>query len=151
INSEEAAGSTADKSEGGITGHRPKVKGGYFPVPPVDSLNDIRAAMCLALEAAGIPVEVHHHEVANAGQCEIGTKFSTLTKRADSTQTQKYIVHNVAHQYGKTATCTPKPSVAGNASGTPVHQSIWKDGQNLFAGNGYAGLWETALYYTGGI
>jgi glutamine synthetase len=133
------------------TGHRPRVKGGYFPVPPVDSLHDIRSAMVLALESIGVPVEVHHHEVANAGQCEIGTKFSTLTRRADWTQALKYVVHNVAHQYGKTATFMPKPLVGDNGSGMHVHQSIWKAGQNLFAGNGYAGLSEFALYYIGGI
>jgi len=149
--SEEAAWSTAEKFEGGNTGHRPRVKGGYFPVPPVDSLNDIRAAMSLALEACGVPVEVHHHEVATAGQCEIGTKFSTLTQRADWTQILKYIVQNVAHQYGKTATFMPKPIVGDNGSGMHVHQSIWKDGENLFAGNEYAGLSEMALYYIGGV
>ena len=151
INSEEAAWSSAEKFDGGNTGHRPTVKGGYFPVPPVDSLNDIRAAMCLALEDIGIEVEVHHHEVATAGQCEIGTKFNTLVRRADQTQALKYVVHNVAHQYGKTATFMPKPIVGDNGSGMHVHQSIWKDGKNLFAGNGYAGLSETALYYIGGI
>ena len=151
INSEEAAWATGMKFEGGNTGHRPRVKGGYFPVPPVDSLNDIRAAMVLALEDVGVPVEVHHHEVANAGQCEIGTKFSTLTQRADWTQALKYVIHNVAHQYGKTATFMPKPIVGDNGSGMHVHQSIWKDGQNLFAGNGYAGLSEMSLYYIGGI
>ena len=151
IFSEEAAWSSGEKFESGNTGHRPAVKGGYFPVPPVDSHNDIRAAMVLALEAVGIPVEVHHHEVATAGQNEIGTKFNTLVRRADWTQTLKYIVHNVAHSYGKTATFMPKPIVGDNGSGMHVHQSIWKDGQNLFAGNGYAGLSETALYYIGGI
>jgi len=151
ISSEEAPWSSDDKSEGGNAGHRPAVKGGYFPVPPVDRLNDIRAAMCLALESLGVPVEVHHHEVATAGQCEIGTKFSTLVKRADWTQIQKYVIHNVAYQYGKTATFMPKPIVGDNGSGMHVHQSIWKDGQNLFAGNGYAGLSEMALYYIGGI
>ncbi len=149
--SEEAAWSTADKFEGGNLGHRPTVKGGYFPVPPVDSLNDIRAAMCIALEEIGIPVEVHHHEVATAGQCEIGTKFASLTKRADWTQMLKYVVHNTAAAYGKTATFMPKPIVGDNGSGMHVHQSIWKDGKNLFAGNGYAGLSEFALYYIGGI
>src|SRR5512133_1502361 len=151
INSEEAAWATGEKFEGGNTGHRPMVKGGYFPVPPVDSLNDIRAAMCLALEDCGVPVEVHHHEVATAGQCEIGTKFGPLVRRADLTQVLKYVVHNVAHNYGKTATFMPKPIVGDNGSGMHVHQSIWKDGKNLFAGNGYAGLSEFALYYIGGI
>ena len=151
IFSEEAAWSSADKFDGGNTGHRPRVKGGYLPVPPVDSLNDIRAAMVLALTECGVPVEVHHHEVATAGQCEIGTRFNTLVRRADWTQLQKYVIHNTAHQYGKTATFMPKPIVGDNGSGMHVHQSIWKDGQNLFAGNGYAGLSEMALYYIGGI
>ena len=151
INSEEAAWATNDKFEGGNTGHRPGVKGGYFPVPPVDSLQDVRSAMCIALEEMGVPVEVHHHEVATAGQCEIGTKFSTLTQRADWTQITKYVVLNTAHAYGKTATFMPKPFAGDNGSGMHVHQSIWKDGKNLFAGNGYAGLSEFALYYIGGI
>lgn len=151
IESEEAAWSSEEAFEGGNIGHRPGVKGGYFPVPPVDSLQDIRSAMCLALEEMGVPVEVHHHEVATAGQCEIGTKFSTLVKRADWTQILKYVVQNVAHAYGKTATFMPKPIVGDNGSGMHVHQSIWKDGQNLFAGNGYGGLSELALYYIGGI
>ncbi|QDX82001.1 type I glutamate--ammonia ligase [Denitratisoma sp. DHT3] len=151
IRSEEAAWSSSERFDGGNTGHRPSVKGGYFPVPPVDSFNDIRAQMVLALEACGCPVEVHHHEVATAGQNEIGTVFNTLVKRADQTQVLKYIVHNVAHQYGKTATFMPKPIVGDNGSGMHVHQSIWKDGKNLFAGNGYAGMSEFALYYIGGI
>jgi glutamine synthetase type I len=151
INSEEGAWASNEKFEGGNTGHRPGVKGGYFPVPPVDSLHDIRSAMCTTLEAMGVPVEVHHHEVATAGQCEIGTKFSTLTQRADWTQIQKYVVLNTAHAYGKTATFMPKPFAGDNGSGMHVHQSVWKDGKNLFAGNGYAGLSEFALYYIGGI
>lgn len=151
IESEEAAWASSQKFDSGNTGHRPGVKGGYFPVPPVDSLHDIRAAMCLVLEELGVPVEVHHHEVATAGQCEIGTRFSTLVQRADWTQILKYVVHNVAHQYGKTATFMPKPIVGDNGSGMHVHQSIWKDGKNLFAGNGYGGLSEFALYYIGGI
>ena len=151
INSEEAAWSSGEKFEGGNTGHRPGVKGGYFPVPPVDSLQDVRSAMCIALEEMGVPVEVHHHEVATAGQCEIGTQFSTLTKRADWTQLLKYEVLNTAHAYGKTATFMPKPFAGDNGSGMHVHQSIWKDGKNLFAGNGYAGLSDFALYYIGGI
>ncbi|MFD0914359.1 type I glutamate--ammonia ligase [Methylophilus luteus] len=151
INSEEAAWSSGEKFEGGNTGHRPGVKGGYFPVPPVDSLHDIRSAMVLTLEELGVPVEVHHHEVATAGQCEIGTKFATLTQRADWTQILKYVVHNTAHAYGKTATFMPKPMFGDNGSGMHVHQSVWKDGKNLFAGNGYAGLSDFALYYIGGI
>ncbi|MGN6581321.1 MAG: type I glutamate--ammonia ligase [Bordetella sp.] len=151
VNSEEAPWSTGLDFEGGNLGHRPKVKGGYFPVPPVDSFQDLRSEMCLVLEAMGVPVEVHHHEVAAPGQLEIGTKFSTLVKRADWNQVLKYVVHNVAHAYGKTATFMPKPIVGDNGSGMHVHQSIWKDGENLFAGNGYAGLSEFALYYIGGI
>jgi glutamine synthetase len=111
----------------------------------------MRSEMSLILESVGIPVEVHHHEVAGAGQCEIGTKFSTLVERADWTLLQKYVIHNVANAYGKTATFMPKPYAGDNGSGMHVHQSIWKDGKNLFAGNGYAGLSEFALYYIGGI
>jgi glutamine synthetase len=149
--SAEAAWSTGDKFEDGNMGHRPGVKGGYFPVPPVDSLQDIRSAMCLALEEQGVEVEVHHHEVATAGQCEIGTRFAPLVQRADWLQIMKYTIQNVAHAYGKTATFMPKPIVGDNGSGMHVHQSVWKDGHNLFAGNGYAGLSEFALYYIGGI
>jgi glutamine synthetase type I len=151
ISSEEAPWSTNKQIEGGNMAHRPQVKGGYFPVPPVDSFQDMRSEMCLLLEQCGIPVEVHHHEVAAPGQCEIGTKFSTLVQRADWLQLQKYIIHNVAHAYGKTATFMPKPVVGDNGSGMHVHQSVWKGGQNLFAGDGYAGLSEFALYYIGGI
>ncbi len=151
IDSDEASWSTDKDIEGGNSGHRPAVKGGYFPVPPVDSFQDMRSEMCLILEQMGIPVEVHHHEVAGAGQNEIGTKFSTLVERADWTQNLKYIVWNVAHSYGKTATFMPKPIVGDNGSGMHVHQSIWKDGKNLFAGDGYAGLSEFALFYIGGI
>ncbi len=151
IYSEEAAWSTDTKFEGGNLGHRPTVKGGYFPVPPVDQLQDVRSAMCTALEDVGVEVEVHHHEVANAGQCEIGTKFETLVKRGDWNQRLKYVVQNVAHSYGKTATFMPKPIVGDNGSGMHVHMSVWKDGKNLFAGNGYAGLSEFALYYIGGV
>ena len=151
VNSEEAPWSSSLNIEGGNFAHRPPVKGGYFPVPPVDSLQDIRSAMCLALEEQGVPVEVHHHEVAAPGQCEIGTKFAPLVQRADWTQILKYVVQNVAHSYGKTATFMPKPIVGDNGSGMHVHMSVWKDGKNLFAGNGYAGLSEFALYYIGGI
>ncbi|MDB5866218.1 MAG: glutamine synthetase, type [Betaproteobacteria bacterium] len=151
VKSEEAPWSTGEDFEGGNMGHRPAVKGGYFPVPPVDSLQDIRSAMCMALEEMGVEVEVHHHEVAAPGQCEIGTKFNSLVKRADWNQIMKYVIHNVAHSYGKTATFMPKPIVGDNGSGMHVHQSIWKGGQNLFSGNGYSGLSEMALYYIGGI
>ncbi len=152
IESEEAPWSSGAKFEGGNTGHRPGKKGGYFPVSPVDTFQDMRSEMCLILENyMGIPVEVHHHEVAGQGQCELGTKFSTLTQRADWTIWQKYVVQNVAHSYGKTATFMPKPVVGDNGSGMHVHQSVWKNGENLFAGNGYAGLSEFALYYIGGI
>ena len=151
IKSEEAPWSSSIDYEAGNLGHRPGVKGGYFPVPPVDSFQDMRSEMCLLLEQQGVEVEVHHHEVAAPGQCEIGTKFSTLVKRADWLQIMKYTIWNVAASYGKTATFMPKPIVGDNGSGMHVHQSIWKDGKNLFAGNGYAGLSEFALYYIGGI
>src|ERR1044071_1191723 len=151
IKSEEAPWSAGEDFEGGNMGHRAPIKGGYFPVPPVDSLQDIRSAMCLAMEEMGVEVEVHHHEVAAPGQCEIGTKFETLVKRADWLQILKYCVHNTAHAYGKTATFMPKPVGGDNGSGMHVHQSVWKDGKNLFAGDGYAGLSEFALYYIGGV
>jgi glutamine synthetase len=151
VDSQEADWNSERVYQDGNMGHRPGIKGGYFPVPPVDSLNDIRAAMCLALEEMGVEVEVHHHEVATAGQCEIGTKFDTLVRRADKTMKMKYVIHNVAHAYGKTATFMPKPLVGDNGSGMHVHQSLGKDGKNLFAGDKYAGLSDMALYYIGGI
>ena len=151
ISSEEAPWSSGMDFEGGNMAHRAPVKGGYFPVPPADTLQDIRNAMCLALEQQGVEVEVHHHEVAAPGQCEIGTKFNSLVKRADWMQILKYTVWMVAASYGKTATFMPKPVVGDNGSGMHVHQSVWREGQNLFAGNGYAGLSEFALHYIGGI
>jgi len=151
INSTEAAWSSNREYAEGNTGHRPGIKGGYFPVPPVDSLHDIRAAMCDAATSMGLDVEVHHHEVATAGQCEIGVGANTLVKKADEVQILKYAIHNVAHAYGKTATFMPKPLVGDNGSGMHVHQSLSKGGVNLFAGDAYAGLSETALYYIGGI
>jgi len=151
IDSEEAAWNTNRKYDGGNTGHRPRVKGGYFPVQPVDGLADLRAMMCLTLEACGIPVEVHHHEVGTAGQCEIGTRFNSLTRKADELLILKYVVHNVAHMHGRTATFMPKPLVGDNGSGMHVHQSLAKEGTNLFSGDQYGGLSETALHYIGGI
>ncbi|MGB3611621.1 MAG: type I glutamate--ammonia ligase [Cellvibrio sp.] len=150
IKSEEAAWDSGAETEG-KTGHAPRVKGGYFPVAPIDSLHDIRAAMCNTMEAMGLEIEVHHHEVANAGQCEIGVGANTLVKKADEVQILKYCVHNVAHQYGKTATFMPKPLIGDNGSGMHVHQSFSLKGVNQFAGDAYAGLSETALYYIGGI
>jgi glutamine synthetase len=151
IDSSEGAWSSEKVMEEGNPGHRPKVKGGYFPVPPVDSQQDMRSAMCLALEEMGLTVEVHHHEVATAGQNEIGVKFGTLVRKADSVQTLKYVVMNVAHSYGKTATFMPKPMVGDNGNGMHVHQSLAKGGKNLFTGDRYGGLSELALYYIGGI
>lgn len=151
IHSEEAAWVSGEDFERKNIGHRPGVKGGYFPVPPVDSLHDLRGAMCAAMESMGLVIEVHHHEVGTAGQCEIGVGANTLVKKADEVQILKYCVHNVAHAYGKTATFMPKPLVGDNGSGMHVHMSLQKEGKNLFAGDGYAGLSEMALYYIGGI
>ncbi len=132
-------------------GHRPGIKGGYFPVPPMDAYQDIRSAMCNALEEMGLVVEVHHHEVATGGQCEIGVGPGGLVKKADEVLILKYVIQNVAASYGKTATFMPKPLVGDNGSGMHVHQSLQKAGVALFAGDKYGGLSETALYYIGGI
>ena len=151
VDSEEAGWNSERVYDDGNMGHRPGVKGGYFPVPPVDSLHDMRSSMCLGLEAMGLVTEVHHHEVATAGQCEIGVGFHTLVRKADEVLILKYVIQNVAREWGKTATFMPKPLVGDNGSGMHVHQSLSKDGVNLFSGDGYGGLSETALHYTGGI
>lgn len=138
-----------DYPEGNM-GHRPRVKGGYFPEAPVDSLSDLRAEMLTVMASMGVPVEKHHHEVAPA-QCELGIKFTGLVEGADNIQLYKHVVHNVAHAYGRTATFMPKPIYGDNGSGMHCHQSVWKDGKPLFAGDKYAGLSDMALYYIGGI
>lgn len=151
VNSDEGCWNSDTIMEDNNIGHRPGIKGGYFPVPPVDSHQDIRSAMCKILQQMGISVELHHHEVATGGQSEIGTRYDTLLKRADQNMILKYVVHNVAHAYGKTATFIPKPLIGDNGSGMHVHQSLFKNGENLFAGEKYGGLSETALHYIGGI
>ncbi|HEX2734827.1 MAG TPA: type I glutamate--ammonia ligase [Polyangiaceae bacterium] len=151
IESSEAAWSSGLAYAGGNNGHRPGIKGGYFPVPPVDALQDIRSEMCTALEAMGLVVEVHHHEVATAGQCEIGVNGGGLVKKADEVLMLKYVVQQVANKHGKTATFMPKPLVGDNGSGMHVHQSLQKGGNAVFSGNVYAGLSQEALWYIGGI
>jgi glutamine synthetase len=150
IDSEEGPYVTDKKYEDGNMGHRPPIKGGYFPVPPVDGSSDLRAEMLTVMKDMGLDIEKHHHEVAPS-QHELGSKFATLVTAADQCQIYKYVVHNVAHQYGKTATFMPKPIKGDNGSGMHVHQSIWKKGKPLFAGNLYADLSETCLFYIGGI
>jgi len=151
VDSQEAGWNSEKVYSDGNLGHRPGLKGGYFPVPPVDSQHDLRSAMCLTLDEMGVKPEVHHHEVATAGQGEIGVFFNTLVKKADEVQILKYVIMNVAHGYGKTATFMPKPLVGDNGNGMHVHQSIFKEGNNVFAGDKYANLSESALYYIGGI
>lgn len=150
LDSEEGPYNTGRQYDMGNMGHRPGIKGGYFPVQPVDSLNDIRAEMLSVLGQIGVKPILHHHEVAPS-QCELGIGFDTLVKTADNVQKYKYVVHNVAHSYGKSATFMPKPISGDNGSGMHTHQSIWKGGKPLFAGNGYADLSDTCLYYIGGI
>jgi len=151
VDSREANWNSGRVYPDGNFGHRPQLKGGYFPVPPVDSLQDIRSEMCRVLGEMGLEAEVHHHEVATAGQCEIGVNRNTLVHKADEVQALKYIVMNVAQRHGKTATFMPKPLVGDNGNGMHVHISLAKDGENVFAGDGYGGLSETALYFIGGV
>jgi glutamine synthetase len=151
VDSREANWNTNTVFAEGNMGHRPRVKGGYFPVPPVDSSHDLRSAMCQTLMAVGLVPEVHHHEVATGNQNEITTRYSSLLVKADEMLVFKYVLHNLAHAYGKTVTFMPKPIVGDNGSGLHCHQSLAKDGKNLFAGDVYAGLSETAIHYIGGI
>jgi len=146
----ELPSNTATEYESGNLGHRPRTKGGYFPVPPVDSAQDIRSEMVSVMKDMGVVTEKHHHEVG-AAQHELGIQFDSLTKIADKQQIYKYVIHQVANAYGKTATFMPKPIYGDNGSGMHCHQSIWKDGKPVFAGDEYAGLSETALFYIGGI
>ena len=148
--SDEDPSSTGKDFEEGNWGHRPRVKGGYFPVPPVDSAQDLRSEMVTTMAEMGLPMEKHHHEVAPS-QHELGLKFDTLVRSADNLQIYKYVTHMVAHQYGKTATFMPKPVYGDNGSGMHTHQSIWKGGKNTFAGSLYADLSESCLFYIGGI
>jgi len=151
VESEEAHWNTGTDYPGGNSGYQHGVKGGYAPVAPRDGLYELRAQMCKLLGQIGIEVEVHHHEVGNAGQCEIGVKFNSLLAKADELMAMKYIIQNVAFRHGKTATFMPKPIVGDNGSGMHVHQSLFKGGQNLFSGDGYGGLSQLALWYIGGI
>ena len=150
LESEENPSNSGKEYPHGNLGHRPGIKGGYFPVAPVDSAQDIRGEMLTTLAEVGITPVLHHHEVAPS-QHELGFDFSTLTFTADNIQKYKYVIQNVAHTYGKSVTFMPKPIYGDNGSGMHVHQSIWKDGKPLFAGNGYADLSEMCLYYIGGI
>ncbi|MFT6581250.1 MAG: glutamine synthetase [Alphaproteobacteria bacterium] len=150
VDSEEGPYNSGAEFEDGNAGHRPGLKGGYFPVPPVDSATDIRAEMVSVMVEMGLDMEKHHHEVAPS-QHELGLKFDTLVRQADAMQIYKYVTHMVAHSYGKSATFMPKPIAGDNGSGMHVHQSIWKDGKPLFAGSGYADLSEMCLHYIGGI
>lgn len=151
VDSQEASWNAGTMMEGGNLGHRPRIKGGYFPVPPVDSLSDIRSFMCHALEAMGLFPEVHHHEVATSGQNEITLRYNTLLHKCDDMLVFKYAVQNIAHAQGRTVTFMPKPLVGDNGSGLHCHQSLAKGNKNLFVGDQYAGLSELALYYIGGI
>jgi glutamine synthetase len=151
VDSIEGRWNSGRKEEGGNLGYKPRYKEGYFPVAPTDTLQDIRTEMLLVMAECGVPIEKHHHEVATGGQCELGFRFDTLVRAADHLMTYKYVIKNVAKRYGKTVTFMPKPLFNDNGSGMHTHQSIWKDGQPLFWGDGYANLSQMALHYIGGI
>jgi glutamine synthetase len=151
VDSVEGRWNTGRVEEGGNLGYKPRYKEGYFPVAPTDTSQDMRTEMLLTMAKCGVPIEKHHHEVATGGQCELGIQFDTLIRSADNLMIYKYVIKNVARKYGKTVTFMPKPVFNDNGSGMHTHQSIWKDGQPLFAGDGYAGLSKMALNYIGGI
>lgn len=151
IDSIEGRWNSGRKEEGGNLGYKPRYKEGYFPVAPTDTSQDMRTEMLLTMAKCGVPIEKHHHEVASGGQCELGFKFGKLIEAADWLMTYKYVIKNVGKKYGKTITFMPKPVFNDNGSGMHTHQSIWNDGQPLFAGDKYAGLSQMALHYIGGI
>jgi glutamine synthetase len=151
VDSVEGRWNSGREEAGGNLGYKPRYKEGYFPVPPTDISQDMRTEMLLTMAKCGVPIEKHHHEVATGGQCELGFRFDTLVKAADDLMAYKYVIKNVAKKYGKTVTFMPKPIFQDNGSGMHTHQSIWKDGQPLFAGDKYAGLSQMALYYIGGL
>ena len=151
LDSIEGRWNSGREEPGGNLGYKPRYKEGYFPVSPTDTMQDLRTEMLLTMAQCGVPIEKHHHEVATGGQNELGIKFGTLVEAADNLMVYKYVIKNVAKKYGKTVTFMPKPVFNDNGSGMHTHQSLWKDGQPLFAGDGYAGLSQMALHYIGGI
>ncbi len=151
VDSVEGRWNSGKEEPGGNLGYKPRYKEGYFPVAPTDTSQDMRTEMLLTMAKCGVPVEKHHHEVATGGQCELGFRFATLIQAADYLMTYKYVIKNVGKKYGKTITFMPKPLFNDNGSGMHVHQSIWKDGQPLFAGDQYAGFSQMGLHYIGGI
>lgn len=151
VDSVEGRWNSGKEEEGGNLGYKPRYKEGYFPVAPTDTLQDIRTEMLLTMADLGVPIEKHHHEVATGGQCELGFRFGRLIEAADWLMIYKYVIKNVGKKYGKSITFMPKPLFNDNGSGMHTHQSIWRDGQPLFAGDGYAGLSKMALNYIGGI
>ena len=151
IDADEASWNSEKVFADGNVGHRPGIKGGYFPVPPVDQLHELRADICAMAEEMGLKIEAHHHEVATAGQCELAVGGNTLTAKADEVQILKYCVHNTAHALGKTATFMPKPIVGDNGNGMHINMSLSKDGKNIFAGDVYSGLSQEAIWFIGGL